>query len=159
MSYTSFFLNAAGSAAPIDCIHISHPTFEFFFQSFDEDGFTITHEDGARAGYEYMPMQIDGMNVNSDLDQIVKMTINDFDDQLIRKYESLTDNDPVLFRRRIYRDDNLDYPMITIQVLHIVSMSKDSKGNVTFEAKAPELNSNKTGKTYTNEDFPMMRRM
>ncbi len=157
MSYTSFYLNAAGSVSPIDCVQISHPTFEFFFQSFDEDGFTITHEDSARLHYEYMPMQIDGMNVNSDLDQVVKMTINDFDDRLIRAYEGLTDYEPVIFKRRIYRDDNLDYPMITIQALHIVSMSKDSKGNVTFEAKAPELNNNKTGDVYSFERFQMLR--
>lgn len=157
MSYTSFYLNVAGSVSPIDCVQISHPTFEFLFQSFDEDGVAVTHENGTRAHYEYMPMKIDGMNVNSDLDQVVKMTINDFDDRLIHAYESLTDYDPVLFKRRIYRDDNLGRPMVTIQSLHIVSMSKDSKGNVTFEAKAPELNNNKTGDDYSFERFLMLR--
>lgn len=156
-SYTSFYLNVSGAVKEISCIEVTHPNFSFYLQSFDEDGFHVIHEDGKKVFYEYLPMQIDRSNVSNDLDQVIKMTINDFDDRIIAAYSNIKDKKPVLFQQRVYRDDNLDSPMITIQTLHITSMSKDSKGNVTFEAKAPELNSVKTGDTYTFERFPMLR--
>ncbi|AOA58238.1 DUF1833 family protein [Acinetobacter larvae] len=155
--YTSFYLNAPGTVAEVNCIEIKHPTFSFFLQSYDEDTFAVTHENGQRQFYVYLPMQIDRSNVNNDLEQVVKMTINDFDDRLIEAYNNIQDKRPVEFRQRIYRDNNLDSPMIVLQTLHVTSMSKDSKGNVTFEAKAPELNSVRTGDTYTFERFPMLR--
>lgn len=155
--YTSFYLNASGAIAEVNCIEITHPTFSFYLQSFDDEGFHVVHEDGQKTFYEYLPMQIDRSNVNNDLDQIVKMTIHDFDDRLIDAYKNLPDKKPVIFKQRIYRDDNFQSPMIVIQTLHITSMSNDSKGNVTFEAKAPELNSVKTGDVYSFEQFPLLR--
>lgn len=155
--YTSFYLNASGSVAEVSCIEITHPTFNFYLQSFDDDGFHVVHENGQKVFYEYLPMRVDRSNVNNDLDQVVKMTINDFDDRLIEAYSNILDKKPVQFKQRIYRDDNLDSPMVVIQTLHITSMSKDSKGNITFEAKAPELNNVKTGDVYSFEQFPLLR--
>ncbi|MDQ8953475.1 hypothetical protein RFH42_10940 [Acinetobacter rudis] len=155
--YTSFYLNASGAVAEVSCIEIVHPTFNFYLQSFDDDGFHVVHENGKKVFYEYLPMRVDRSNVNNDLDQVVKMTINDFDDRLIEAYNNILDKKPVQFKQRIYRDDNLDSPMIVIQTLHITSMSKDSRGNITFEAKAPELNNVKTGDVYSFEQFPLLR--
>lgn len=155
--YASFYLNVSGAVKEINCVEITHPSFSFFLQSFDEDGFHVIHEDGQKVFYEYLPMQIDRSNVNNDLDQVVKMTINDFDDRLIEAYNNIQDKKPVLFQQRTYRDDNLDSPLITIQTLHVTSMSKDGEGNVTFEAKAQELNSVRTGDAYSFERFPMLR--
>lgn len=153
----SFYLNVSGAVSEINCVEISHPNFKFFFQSFDEDDIRIKHEDGTEHTYEYLPMQIDRSNVSNDLEQAVKMTIADHDDTLINAYESLIDSVPVLFKQRTYRDDNLSFPILIIQTLHITSMSKDSKGSVTFDAKAQELNSVKTGDVYSFERFPMLK--
>lgn len=155
--YTSFYLNCSGEVADINCIEIEHPAFKFNLQSYDEDGFYATHEDGREVIYRYLPMQIDRPTINSDLDQIVKMTIFSPDDSLIDAYKNIEDAQPVLFRQRIYRSDNLGSPMITIQTLHITAMNIDSDGFVTFEAKAPELNSVKTGDAYNFERFPMLK--
>ena len=155
--YTSFYLNCVGDVTDVNCIEIEHPTFKFNLQSYDEDGFSVQHETGQSQIYRYQPMQIDRPTINSDLDQIVKMTIFSDNDELIEAYKNISDAQPVLFRQRIYRSDNFNYPMITIQTLHITGMNADSDGFVTFEAKAPELNSVKTGDAYTFERFPMLK--
>lgn len=155
--YTSFYLNCPGSVADINCIEIVHPTFQFNFQTYDEDGFVVRHEDSQSVFYNYQAMQIDRPTLNSDLDQIVKMTIFSDNDALIEAYKNIQDAQPVLFRQRIYRSDNLNSPMIVIQTLHVAAMNADSDGYVTFEAKAPELNSVKTGESYSFERFPMLK--
>ena len=46
---------------------------------------------------------------------------------------------------------------MTMQKLEIASLSKDGSGLATFEAQAPELNSVKTGRIYTLDDYPLLR--
>lgn len=158
-SELSFYLNVSGAISEIDCIEISHPTWTkpFLYTSFDEDGISLKHEDGTTHFYEYQDMQIEGSGVTNDLDQVLKITINDYDDTLIKAYENIQDREPVSVRRRTYRDDDLSEPMRVIQTLDAVSMSKNAKGQVTFDAQAVELNSVKTGDTYSLERFPMLR--
>ena len=157
--YTSFFLNAKGGLINLECIEISHSSFAqpFRYVRNDTSGITVTHEDDLDYFYEYQLFGVERSNVTNDIDQVMSITFADSDDALLQAMQNITTNERPAFKYRSYRDDDLTAPMVVIQTLEIASMSKDAKGFVTFEAKAPELNSVKTGDTYTFDRFPLLR--
>lgn len=151
---------------PLECVEISHPDFTepFRFVKNDTEGVTVKHEStGADITYNYQPMSIQRSTVNNDLDQKLNLTIADVDDALIKSVVSarLGTNWKVRpsVRWRLYRDDDLTAPMVSLQTLEIATLSKDNSGNCTFDAQAPELNSVKTGEIYSLERFPLLRGM
>lgn len=156
--YVGFFLNGGGDVMQLECIEISHPSFTDTFRYVKND------TDGLVAGgvfYQYQPMSIERNNVSNDLEQTIAVTIADMQDELsiavreIRKSANPTTRPSVVYK--IFRSDELSSPMLTLQTLEIVTISKNSEGLVTFEAQAPELNSVKTGLTYTLENYPLLR--
>ncbi|WP_198077798.1 hypothetical protein [Acinetobacter calcoaceticus] len=162
--YTAFYLNRSGSVTPIECIEMSHPNFDdsFRYTSDDTYGVTVKHENGgADFYYQYQPMTIKRSTVSNNLDQKISLTIGDVDDKLIMAADKARLSEYWKSRPkvkwRLYRDDNLTIPLVTLQTLEVASISKDDTGNCTFEAVAPELNSVKTGEIYDLERFPLLR--
>ncbi|TCB50953.1 DUF1833 domain-containing protein [Acinetobacter sp. ANC 4779] len=158
-NYTSFFLNAKGGLINLECIEISHSSFAepFRYVRNDTSGITVRHEDGLDYVYDYQLLEIQRSNVTNDIDQAMNITFADMDDTFTKALQSITTTERPTFKYRSYRDDDLTEPMVIIQTLEITSMSKDASGYITFEAKAPELNSVKTGDTYTLDRFPLLR--
>lgn len=164
--YKSFFLNSSSGVVPLECVEISHPDFSvpFRFVKNDTEGVTVKHESaGPDVTYEYQPMSTQRSTVTNDLDQKLNLTIADVDDELIKSVVSarLGTNWKIRpsIRWRLYRDDDLTAPMVSLQTLEIATLSKDNSGNCTFDAQAPELNSVKTGEIYSLERFPLLRGM
>lgn len=158
-NYTSFFLNAKGGLIQLECIEISHSSFEkpFRYVRNDTSGITVTHEDGLDYTYEYQVLEIQRSNVTNDIDQVMNITFADADDTFTKAMQNITTTERPSFKYRSYRDDDLTAPMVIIQTLEITSMNKDGSGYITFEAKAPELNSVKTGEIYTLDRYPLLR--
>lgn len=161
--YVAFFLRTQSSVIAIDCIEISHPSFTstLYYVRNVPDGIALIHEDNSSHYYTYQPMKIDRSNVSNDLEQTMQITIADIDDLFITAIKNIRRSafprvKPKI-KYRLYRDDDLSSPVMSLQTLEIGNVSKDKSGNVSFEARAPELNSVKTGKTYSVEDFPMLR--
>lgn len=164
--YTSFFLNSNGGVVPIECVEITHPDFSepFRYVKNDTEGVTVKYEPmGENIHYEYQPMSIQRSTVTNDLDQKLAITIGDVDDVLISSVVAarLGSNWSVRpqVKWRLYRDDDLSSPMISLQTLEVASLSKDATGNCTFDAQAPELNSVKTGEIYDIGRFKLLRGM
>ena len=155
----SFFLDATGDIADLHVIEISHPDFTkvFRFVNSDEQGISVKHEDGIEYFYEYAAFRVDRSNVTADLDQAVSITFNDYDDELKNAVNQSDYMIPATFKYRIYRDDDLNYPMITLETLKITDVNSDDYGVVTFDAKAEELNTVGTGERYTRENCPCLR--
>ena len=157
--YTSFYLNNSGGVVPLECVEISHPSFSKVFRYVKND------TDGIVAGghsYDYQPMSIKRSNVSNDLEQALSITIADMDDELAESIAAIRNSVFALTKPecvfKIFRDDDLTEPMTQLQTLEIPTISKDSTGLVTFDAQAPQLNSVKTGQTYSIEDYPLLRR-
>ena len=164
--YTSFFLDSSSGVVPLECVEISHPDFEqpFRYVKNDVNGVTVKHAvSGPNVEYVYQPMSIQRSTVTNALDQKLALTIGDVDDELIEAVISArlgeNWNQRPQVKWRLYRDDDLSSPMVELQTLEVASLSKDGTGNCTFDAKAPELNSVKTGETYSLERFPLLRGM
>ena len=157
--YTSFFLTAKGGLIYLECIEINHSSFAqpFRFVRNDTSGVTVKHEDGTSHFYQYQELDIQRSNVSNDLDQVMNINFADTNDEFIDAIKAINNSERPSYKYRAYRDDDLTAPMHTVQTLEISSMSNDASGFVTFEAKAPELNSVKTGEIYTLDRFPLLR--
>ena len=153
--YTSFFLNNHGGAVVLECLEITHPSFN------EPARFIKNDTDGVIAEglhYEYQPMSIKRNNVSNDLEQQLSITLADMEDHFFKQVINTMDSNTrpsVVFK--LFSDQDLVTPLMTMQKLEIASLSKDSAGLATFDAQAPELNSVKTGRIYTLEDFPLLR--
>ena len=157
--YYSFFLNANGGVVALECIEISHPSFPKVYRYVKNDTEGVT---ASGVHFDYQPMSIKRNNVTNDLDQTLSLTLADVDDELMNDVKKIHSS---AFSKqkpecsfKIYRDDDLSEPMVTMSSLEIPVVSKDTAGLVTFEAQAPRLNSVRTGRLYTIEDFPLLRR-
>ncbi|MGF2881808.1 DUF1833 family protein [Acinetobacter johnsonii] len=153
--YTSFFLNNHGGAVVLECLEITHPSFNepARFVKNDTDGAIVEGQ-----SYEYQPMSIKRNNVSNDLEQQLSITLADMEDHFFKQVINTMDSNTrpsVVFK--LFSDQDLVTPLMTMQKLEIASLSKDSAGLATFDAQAPELNSVKTGRIYTLEDFPLLR--
>ena len=153
--YTSFFLNNHGGAVVLECLEITHPSFNepARFIKNDTDGVIAEGQ-----SYEYQPMSIKRNNVSNDLEQQLSITLADMEDHFFKQVINTMDSNTrpsVVFK--LFSDQDLETPLMTMQKLEIASLSKDGSGLATFEAQAPELNSVKTGRIYTLEDFPLLR--
>lgn len=144
---------------PLECVEISHPSFSQVFRYVKNDS------DGIIAGgqsYIYQPMSIKRNNVSNDLEQTLALTLADMDDELAKSVAAIHASTYSRLKPecvfKIFRDDDLSEPMTQLQTLEIPTISKDSTGLATFDAKAPELNSVKTGRTYSIKDYPLLRR-
>lgn len=157
--YTSFYLNASSGVVPLECIEISHPSFSKVFRYVKNDSDGIVAEG---QNYVYQPMSIKRNNVSNDLEQTLSLTIADMDDELALAVSAIRESVyPTVkpeCKFKLFRDDDLTSPMTQLQTLEIPTISKDSSGLVTFDAQAPQLNSVKTGRTYSIEDYPLLRR-
>ena len=153
--YTSFFLNNHGGAVVLECLEITHHSFNepARFVKNDTDGVIAEGQ-----SYEYQPMSIKRNNVSNDLEQQLSITLADMEDHFFKQVINTMDSNTrpsVVFK--LFSDQDLVTPLMTMQKLEIASLSKDSAGLATFDAQAPELNSVKTGRIYTLEDFPLLR--
>jgi len=157
--YTSFYLNSSSGVVPLECIEISHPSFSKVFRYVKNDSDGIVAEG---QNYVYQPMSIKRNNVSNDLEQTLSLTIADMDDELALAVSAIRESVyPTVkpeCKFKLFRDDDLTSPMTQLQTLEIPTISKDSSGLVTFDAQAPQLNSVKTGRTYSIEDYPLLRR-
>lgn len=157
--YVSFFLNAHGGVVPLECIEISHPSFLKVHRYVKNDAQGIAAEGRV---YDYKPMSIKRNNVTNDLDQTLSLTLADVDDDLMNDVERAHLGEFGKVRPecifKIFRDDDLSSPMVSMPALEIPTISKDGSSLVTFDAQAPQLNSVRTGRLFTVEDYPLLRR-
>lgn len=162
IDYTSFFLNSSSFVTKLECVEINHPSFKkpFRFVKNDVDGLTVL-EAGKQVHYEYQPMSIQRSTVSNDLDQKLALTLADVDDQFIKAIVNARLSEhwsvrPTL-KWRLYRDDDLTRPMVSLQTLEVSELSKDGSGNCTFDANAPGLNNSGTGEDYNIEKYKLLR--
>ncbi len=157
--YAAFYLNRSSEVRPIECVEISHPSFPKVFRYVRNSVKGVTAQG---ENYVYQPMSIKRNNVSNDLDQKLSLTLADMDDELSQALDGIHYSPYPRVKPqcvfKMFRSDELEFPVRQMQTLEIPTASKDDTGLVTFDAKAPQLNSVKTGQTYTIEDFPLLRR-
>ena len=161
-AYSEFFLNSKSSVVQLELVEISHPNFTKVYRVVRNavQGVTVKLETGANATFEYYPLRIENNGDRDDLDQSFTFTLGDLGDVLPKELDAVAlgngfgEKPKVVYRT--YRSDDLTKPLFGPVNLEVESFAFNREGS-TFTAKAPSLNLNKTGETYTLERFPMLR--
>lgn len=153
----AFYLGAKRNVVLLNLIEIHHPDFGYLrYVNNDDMGVTVTHEDGKKATYGYESFDIQKGKSTSDLDQAISITFADYKDDLRNKIESANHDIAPTFKFRQYIDTDLSSPMNVEDTLHILSVSSDSYGLVTFDATTESLGNSRTGSIYTILRFPSL---
>lgn len=161
-TYTEFFLNSAGRIIQYDCLEISHSAFTqtYYVVRNHTEGLTVIHEDTTSHNYQYYPLKILSLGARGDLDQGLQIVLGDLGEVLPQEIDAVSDGDgfgekPVV-KYRTYRSDNLLVPLYGPLLLEVTTFSF-TREDSSFEARAPQLNINKTGEIYEIDRFPMLR--
>lgn len=160
--YTEFFLNSDSNVVQLELLEISHSDFTQVYRIVRNacQGVTVTLETAEVATFTYYPLKIENSGNKDDLDQSFTISLGDLGEVLPTEFDRVAigggfiEKPALLYRT--YRSDDLTTPLFGPIVLEIESFAFNREG-VTFVAKAPSLNINKTGETYSLERFPMLR--
>ncbi len=159
--FVEYFLNSSSKIVQLELIEISHSSFTQTYRKVRNatNGVTVTIDAVSRF-FDYYPMKITPLGNKDDLDQGLKIDLGDLGEILPIELDEVTEqnsfNEKPVVRYWAFRSDDLTTPLFGPWVLEVTSFSFKKEG-ATFEAKAPSLNLNRTGKLYTITDFPMLR--
>lgn len=158
---SEYLLGSAPSVVRLDTLEISHPNFSQTYRlvATVPPGATSITLDGDV--YEYCPMQVLPIAASDDLVQALNVTLGDVGEIIAKEIEAVWDanglNTRPTLTYRAFRSDDLADPIAgSERVLEIASVTTTREG-ASFEARAPELNSARTGLLYTVDLFPMLR--
>lgn len=161
-AYSEFFLGSSRSVVQLQLLEISHPSFSQTYRRVrnHRNGVTVTHEDASIGIYTYLPMKVEELGARDDLDSGLRVSFGDLGETIPQEIDNVLEDDTIttkpVVKYRTYRSDVLTQPLYGPLVLEITRLSFNREG-ATFEAKAPRLNSNKTGQLYSLDRFPMLR--
>ena len=160
--YAEFFLSSKSSVVQLELLELSHPSFSKTYRIVRNaaQGVTVTLENGDVEFFQYYPANIEGVGVRDDLDFGLSVQLGDLGEIIPQELDRVTNEGtfnilPDLIYRT-YRSDDLENILFGPIRLSARNFSFREEG-ATFIANAPALNSTKTGKLYTFEDFPMLR--
>lgn len=160
--YTAFYLNSASSVVKLDLLTITHPNFTQAFHVVRNAlaGITVTLEDLTSQAFVYYPLQITATGTDSDLDQVLKVSLGDLGELLPQQLDAVSVAGTFKIKPRLvyrqYRSDDLSLPIEGPDTFTIDNIAFDGTG-ATFQASAPRVNLTGTGERYTFDRFPMLR--
>jgi len=161
--YVDFFFGAPQSAAELQTLEISQPSFSqvWRLQSHYREGFYARLETGEQVFFQYVPMSLKPLEERANLDFGLTVMLGDLGEilpeeiQRARVAGTLRTNPPVV-KYRAYRTDNVEAPMFGPVTLEARQIARSEDG-AKFNAMAPEANANKTGILYRSDVFPMLQ--
>lgn len=167
-AYTDFFLNSRADAVQLELLEISHPAFtqSYRFVRNARDGVTVDLPlDGDTAAepdafFMYFPCRVRPLSASDDLDAAIRLDLGDLGQVLPLELDAVAEagafNIKPAVRYWVYRSDQLDDPIFGPIHLQTGGISHNAEG-ASLDARAPSLNSNRTGQLYRLETFPMLR--
>lgn len=162
-AYSEYFLNSRSSIVQLELVEITHPNFTQPYRIVRNarDGITVDLADDEQGvEFEYFPLRVEPQGARDDLDASIKVDLGDVGEVVPAEVDAVAEAGGFLTKPAVrywtFRSDQLGAPIYGPLHLEIPSFSFTPEGS-SFEAKAPSLNSNKTGIRYTLEDFPMLR--
>jgi hypothetical protein len=166
--YTDFFLNARADAISLDLLEITHPAFTQAYRIVRNarDGVIVDLPAdpplAAMPGTQfiYRPVRVRRLASTDDLDSSIRVDLGDLGEVLPLEVDAVAAAGAFLIKPVVrywaYRSDDLTLPIFGPAHMEVTNLAHTSEG-ATFEAKAPQLNANRTGQLYRFETFPMLR--
>lgn len=154
---TEYFLNRSSSVGKFETLEISHPSFSKIYRIVRNHRLGITAEG---EDYEYYPLSITSIGSRPNLDSGFKIVMGDLGEVVPTELDLVADEDAFDVKPtviwRTYRSDDLTQPLQGPLTLEIKDFAFKKEG-CSFEARAPNLNNNRTGENYSVTRFPSMR--
>lgn len=162
-AYTEFFLNSRKDVAQLELLEITHPNFTKPYRIVRNcrDGVTVDLSP-TELGifFEFWPAKFTGKAARTDLDYSITIDLGDVGEVIPTEVDAVAQqsgfSNKIELRYWVFRSDDLTAPIFGPIRLEGSSLSFDGAFS-TIEAKAPSLNTNKTGERYTVERFPMLK--
>ena len=152
--YADYFLNSSSSVVQLELLDITHNAFSRDYhvvRNSGRDGLTVTLETGQERDYEYYPLRINPVGVRGDLDAGLRIDLGDLGEIIPAEIENVKASSyfatkPVV-TYRVYRSDDLSFPIFGPLVLEIIDINVSETG-ASFTASAPVISVLTTGEFY-----------
>jgi hypothetical protein len=165
--YTDYFLNSRADVVQFELLEVTHPAFTQAYRIVRNarDGLVVDLPlDGAiaaepGAAFQYYPARIRPLGASDDLEASIRVDLGDLGEVLPIEIDAVAAAGAFLIKPKVrfwaYRSDDLTTPIFGPVHLEVTQISNNPEG-ASFDAKAPSLNSNRTGLLYRLEVFPML---
>lgn len=161
-AYAEYFLNSRSDVVQLELIAVDHPDFTqpYRFVRNASAGVTVDlAPDDLAVDFAYYPARIEQLGARDDLDSSIRIDLGDLGEIIPAEIDAVAEAGGFLTKPSVtywvFRSDDLSAPMYGPLSLEAPTFSFNHEG-CSFEARAPALNSNKTGERYTLDRFPML---
>lgn len=161
--YSEFFLNSRRDVVQLDLVEITHPDFTQPYRIVRNAprGVTVDLSDDEPAvPFVYYPARVTQQGARDDLDSAIQVDLGDLGEVIPGEVDAVAEAGGFEIKPQMrywtFRSDMLTAPIFGPIDLEIPSFSFTEEG-ASFEARAPSLNSSKTGERWTLDRFPMLR--
>lgn len=165
---SDYFLASRRDVAGLELLELTHPNFTQPYRivrnpvdQSDLSGVTVDlSADERDVRFQYWPARFKGKGARDDLDYQITIDLGDLGEVLPNELDAVEAANGALIKPTVkyyvFRSDDLSAPMLGPIVLEAPTVNMD--GTVSsIDARAPTLNTTKTGERYTIERFPMIR--
>jgi hypothetical protein len=160
--YVEYFLNSRASVVQLELLEISHPSFSQTYRIVRNaaDGVTIDlSDDEQNVAFIYRPIRVSSLGAKDDLDAAIRVELGDLGEILPAETDRVRNAATFRIKPAVRfwaaRSDTLAVIFGPLE-LEVTEFGFNADG-AAFEAKAPALNTIRTGERYRLDRFPMLR--
>ncbi len=162
-AYSEYFLNSRSTIVQLDLMEVSHPNFTKSYRIVRNapKGITVNLSDAEpNISFTYYPVKVESLGARDDLDAAIRVNIGDLGEVVPAEIDAVAEAGGFMTKPTVrywtFRSDQLAAPIYGPLHLEVPSISFAEEG-ASFEARAPALNSSKTGERQTLDRFPPQR--
>lgn len=162
-TYSEYFLNSRSNVVQLELVELTHPNFTQAYRIVRNaaDGVTVNLSPSELGvPFTYYPARVEQLGARDDLDSAIRMDLGDLGEVVPTEIDAVAEAGGFMTKPAVrywtYRSDELTAPMFGPISLEVPSISFNEDG-ASFEARAPSLNSTKTGERLTLDLIPMQR--
>jgi hypothetical protein len=162
-TYSEYYLNSRSNVVQLELVEVTHPNFTQAFRIVRNarDGITVDlSPTELGVPFMYYPAQVEQLGARDDLDSAIRMDLGDLGEVIPDEIDAVMEAGGFMTKPAVryftFQSDQLTQPLFGPVHLEVPSISFNEQG-ASFEARAPSLNSTKTGERLTLDRIPMQR--
>lgn len=162
-AYSEYFLNSRSNIVQLELVEVTHPNFTQPYRIVRNhaEGVTVDLSDDELAvEFDYYPARVEQLGARDDLEAAIRIDLGDLGEILPQEIDAVAEAGGFMTKPSVrywtFRSDQLDAPIYGPLNLEVPALNFTEEG-ASMEARAPQLNANKTGERLTLDRFPMQR--
>lgn len=162
-AYSEFFLASRSDVVQLELVELTHPDFTKPYRIVRNarDGVVVDLSPAEQGvSFEYYPARAEQQGARDDLDFAIRLDVGDVGEVIPAEVDAVAaaggfSIKPAM-RYWTFRSDALSAPIFGPVTLEVPAINFSPQG-ASLEARAPSLNSTRTGERLTLDRFPMQR--